>query len=510
MLRARARAGRDRLPLIFVAAVILTTFGLPVVFGYSLLPQHVMPSIFPAGVTTDPSPAAAGALTIDPVGASQVMAWDRLVGTSLRQGHLPLWNPYSLTGLPLAANIQSATFFPFQLFQDLTPVSLWSASYVLRFLAAGLFAFLFLRRVGTGAWPSAAGAVFYALSGTMVLYFRLEPVFNSTVALPIALYCIERAHGDPSWRNIGVGALGFACLIVSGQPEVTALNALFLAAYSMCRAWRLRTLWPLGVFPLGVLIAAPFVFPVAEYVLRAGSAQRETFGAIALSPKTAILQIVPYLLGYVHRPVSPQAQALFSWNLIGGYTGVAALYLAIVAMSSPLSGHLRGHARFAAVTAVFVLMKVYGFPPPQWIANLPLMNQFFFTRYSGAVLAMAVAVLVAIGAQAIGGAAENRGRERALPVTLGFVVFLVPPVIPFISFGMPMFVAIGTLASLTVSIFIANPSRRQGLVLVVLAAELMLQARPVLTGLPRARDIFDAPAFVSFLELLDELSGFVD
>jgi hypothetical protein len=47
----------------------------------------------------------AGADQID-----QMIPWSSLAWTQIHQGHLPLWNPYSALGTPLAFNWQSSAF----------------------------------------------------------------------------------------------------------------------------------------------------------------------------------------------------------------------------------------------------------------------------------------------------------------------------------------------------------------------------------------------------------------
>jgi hypothetical protein len=504
-------------PCLFLAAVLFIAFGLPVLTGHSLLAQYVAPSVFPAGLTSEPRRPASGALTIDPVASSQILPWDKLVGDSMRHGHLPLWNPYSLTGLPLLANIQSAAFFPLQVLQDLTPSALWSVFYLLRFSVAGLFTFLFLRRAGLDGPPAATGASFFVLSGASILYFRLEPVFNSTVVLPVVLYYCERLNGDSSRKHLVLASVAFACLLVSGQPEVTALNALFLVAYSAFRGWRRsaegvpisRVATPFVMYPVGALLAMPFLLPVLEYLAQAGSEPREAFGKLALSPAIAVLQIAPYLLGDVHQPVSQQAASLFSWNLIGGYTGIVGGYLAILAAFSNTRREFRGLCGFAMTAATAVLLKIYGLPPSQWIAELPVLGRFLFTRYSGAVLAIALAILAAIGAQAFPRSEETGARRKAFLVTTGLCLLLLLPVVnlvPFptgvttLSVPSPLLILFSFLLAIGVLAFRGGGPWRHLTMAGLLSAELILLASSVLRGLPKATELFSEPAFVSFLK----------
>src|SRR5688572_24739362 len=47
---------------------------------------------------------------------SQLYIWRSLSIDLIKQGELPLWNPYYLSGTPLLANLQAASLYPLNLF----------------------------------------------------------------------------------------------------------------------------------------------------------------------------------------------------------------------------------------------------------------------------------------------------------------------------------------------------------------------------------------------------------
>lgn len=42
----------------------------------------------------------------------QIYPWKELAVSMIKEGQLPLWNPYAFSGTPLLANIQTAVFYP--------------------------------------------------------------------------------------------------------------------------------------------------------------------------------------------------------------------------------------------------------------------------------------------------------------------------------------------------------------------------------------------------------------
>ena len=64
--------------------------------------------------------------------------WTSLVWTQVHQGHLPLWNPYSAVGMPLAFNWESAPLSLPVLIGYLFPVRLaYTAQLVVTVVIAG-------------------------------------------------------------------------------------------------------------------------------------------------------------------------------------------------------------------------------------------------------------------------------------------------------------------------------------------------------------------------------------
>ena len=76
----------------------------------------------------------------------QQLPWRQLVIESFKNSRLPRWNPYSLAGTPLLANLQSAPFYIFNLLFFVLDFSLaWSILIFLQPLLAGVFIYFYLR-----------------------------------------------------------------------------------------------------------------------------------------------------------------------------------------------------------------------------------------------------------------------------------------------------------------------------------------------------------------------------
>lgn len=81
---------------------------------------------------------------------------------------LPWWNPYAAIGMPLAGEMQSASFFPPAWLTVLSDGPLYE--HVLLELLAGLATLALLTRLGVSRWAATPAAVAFALNGTLACF----------------------------------------------------------------------------------------------------------------------------------------------------------------------------------------------------------------------------------------------------------------------------------------------------------------------------------------------------
>ena len=90
-------------------------------------------------------------------------------GELLRQGQLPLWNPFIWSGSPLLGGMNAGSFFPGTfLFVGLPPIGAWVLNMTAIYWVAGLGTFWLLREYGMRPLAGFLGAVVYAYSGVMI------------------------------------------------------------------------------------------------------------------------------------------------------------------------------------------------------------------------------------------------------------------------------------------------------------------------------------------------------
>src|SRR3990167_4328543 len=120
---------------------------------------------------------------------SQLFPWRGVVMDAIRDWQWPLWNPYSFSGYPLAANWQSAPFFPLNvlmlIFGNVVGYGLLVA---LQPILAMIFMLLFLRGTKLSRFASLVGAVSFAFGGFMMTYLTWATTGYILACIPAGLF----------------------------------------------------------------------------------------------------------------------------------------------------------------------------------------------------------------------------------------------------------------------------------------------------------------------------------
>ncbi|MDA8341727.1 MAG: hypothetical protein M0007_05840, partial [Actinomycetota bacterium] len=154
---------RDVLGLMWVSAAGLAVLVPALLHGVYLgsyqilaMPNH--------GLTTRPGVPGAVEQTSDLIG--QMIPWTRLAWEQVHHGHLPLWNPYSGLGTPLAFNWQSAPFSLSSLVTYLVPLRLaFTVAIAINVLVAASGAYVLARVLRLGVTGAATVGTVFVLSG---------------------------------------------------------------------------------------------------------------------------------------------------------------------------------------------------------------------------------------------------------------------------------------------------------------------------------------------------------
>jgi hypothetical protein len=266
-----------------------------------------------------------------------------LVGSMLRHGQLPFWDPFIFSGSPLLADFNAGAFYPLMVFFVVLPDRVaWIALEVVLFsgIAIGMYAFLRALTISTVAGVLAAAT--FAFSGVVLSQVNHVDMTEGVVALPWMLLAVLHIVRDGRWRWSVLLGVGLALVILGGAPEAMLDIALFVVAYAAISAgfnrsswWRVATRAGAGA-ALGLSLAAIEWLPGLNAI---SHSQRSGLGGGFAStgsypPKDVWLALVPYLYGGYH---SLGEAAFFShYNLpeVGIYIGILPV-IALIALLHP-------------------------------------------------------------------------------------------------------------------------------------------------------------------------------
>jgi len=186
--------------------VLLVAFFWKVFFlGRALVPADLLTHLTPWSYYSEYGQGVQNPLLSDPVRFYYPRRFYFL--ESLRRGVFPLWNPYVFSGIPFAANIQNAIFYPFKILFMPLPLPIgYTYETILHVFLAGLFTYWFLRSIHTGRFGSLLASIAFMFSSIVVVWLEFAPVLNTMVWLPLILLLAERAlqrnsSPTPYWQG---------------------------------------------------------------------------------------------------------------------------------------------------------------------------------------------------------------------------------------------------------------------------------------------------------------------
>lgn len=195
----------------------------------------------------------------------------------IRAGQLPLWNPYSAFGTPLAAMADVLLFYPGSWLRFLLPFPFgFNFHIIMHFYLAALATYALARKLEMSRAAAFTAALAYALSGPLLSLGSMINVLVSASWMPVVLLAARYAVERPSALRILALGASLGMQAIGGEPLfnlAAAVLAFPLCAVSIGRF--LRVLVPAAFF--GMALIAVQLIPGLE-LLRDSVRQSNGFG----------------------------------------------------------------------------------------------------------------------------------------------------------------------------------------------------------------------------------------
>lgn len=430
-----------------VLALILNVVFLPALWGGKtlLMSARDAPSIMQSGAYSQEAPPPAIGRTSDPgAPAWQSEPWIKIVCDQYgRERNLPLWNPYSAFGTPLAAAMQPQPFYPLTVLLCANPTP-WTYNFMIigRLFIAGLLTFLFAR-LFMAFLPSLFAATAFMLSGYFIIYMDM-PHLSVEVLLPGVFLAFELLLRRRSWACVA-GVAGVVLLsALGGMPESMFLTVSFGCCYFLFRLLSLSEFRNLLLPHLGrataglaagFALSAFLLLPFLEYMSIAHDAHQPAnlggnkAGLIFFEDgKSAITYLLPLIFGPMGNSIfAPGTSTGLSgyWGNIPFVFALLGVFCVFLTTEHASLRTLRSLAVFFGIMLILMTLKRFGNPMINWIGRLPLAELVIFSKYLDPLAAFCVAMLAGIGfSRLLEGPARIRRRLALLSVVLGLAVML--------------------------------------------------------------------------------------
>ena len=355
----------------------------------------------------------------------------------IREGQLPLWSPYTLSGYPLLSMTQLGLAYPLTWGHSFLPSYVAEQIYVLApFLLVPIFTYLYLRTVGRSPLAATLGALSFGYGGMMA-----NPIGNSGMMtnavlwLPLLLIGIERSRKGrflpalflataaytmsvlngfaQGFVYAGILALGYASWLVlkgvSSPDSATSLRD----RISTTQAWR-PVLVVIGAALLSAGVAAFQILETARVVRRSVRSSLDYFSFTQGSlPPTFFLKSI----------IAP----FFYWIDMHAYVPPLVLGFAVVAVFAYFrKPGADPRVLFWMLVAILACLLMLGSFTPLYkiVYRIPIVNLFRVPSRHTFEWTFAASVLAAYGWDTVGTWLSQKqlvDRRR----TLHFVISLV-------------------------------------------------------------------------------------
>jgi len=229
-----------------------------------------------------------------------------LVGSMLRRGQLPFWNPYLYSGTPLLAGFNAGAFYPLVgLFVILPDRAAWIATEVILFSLIGVGMYLFLRALALSTVACVLAALTFVGSGVVLGQANHVDMTEGFASIPFMLLAVLHIVRDGRWRWSALLGLAGALVIFGGAPEAMLDEALLILAYAAVSAGFDRARWRRVLTRCGAGAALALALAAVQWlpgITAIAHSQRSGLGSSFASsgsfpPTYGLLALVPYLYG---------------------------------------------------------------------------------------------------------------------------------------------------------------------------------------------------------------------
>jgi hypothetical protein len=148
---------------------------------------------------------------------------------ALHGGVFPLWNPYTFSGQPLFASLQTAVLYPPNWILLVFPLVFgFNLTIIFHFFLAGWFIYLLSRELGGSAGAAILSALAFSLGGGLLSLHSVLSSLQSAVWAPLILFFLLRAIKQNSLKFVLLTMAAVLVQFLGGGIEIFLLTQALL------------------------------------------------------------------------------------------------------------------------------------------------------------------------------------------------------------------------------------------------------------------------------------------
>lgn len=352
-------------------------------------------------------------LITDPV--RQQYPWRFLTVESVKQNQLPLWNPYTMTGVPLLGNMQSAPFYPLNIFLYIVPLQIgWGILIYLQMILGGIFFFLYTKNLKLSNWSCLLGSLAFIFSGFSIAWLEWGTIVHTAVWLPLILLSIDKLFDKLQGKKLTIDifknknllfwsllyVFSLSAALFAGHLQIFFYLLIVVISYFIIHLFGTKNSFHLLLFfcVLNIVsIAITWIqwYPALQYIFYSArsvdvSQWNETLGWF-IPWEHAIQFIVPDFFG---NPTTLNYWGVWNYGELIGYIGILPLIMALYAL------FFRRDKKTLYFGTVFFIAVIFAFPTIfaqlPFLLNIPFISTSQPTRLLF-IIDFCLAMLAALG-----------------------------------------------------------------------------------------------------------------
>lgn len=190
--------------------------------------------------------------------------------SNIKEGIIPLWNPYSGCGMPFMASIQAGIFYPLSIVYYILPFQQgFNIFYALHYLLALIFMYMLARDFNFTTLSALFSAISFAFCGFLVSVLDTSAVLCSAIWVPLTFLLFRRSlncNRSPNIYTVFAG-ISLSMEILHGDPVIPYCTFIILLIYLVTiKAKPVSYVKLLSIFLIAFGISAIQIIPFLEFL----------------------------------------------------------------------------------------------------------------------------------------------------------------------------------------------------------------------------------------------------